>query len=202
MAEKKYLDTTGLTYLWGRIKGIIPTKTSDLVNDSNYINNLSDTPVNFTEATTRTNISRGETTSTLFGKIAKWFSDFKSVAFTGSYNDLTDKPTIPVVSQEYSATSTDAMSGIAVAAGIDEAVSKIVGVEFIVVTVLPETGELGKIYLLTNGGAEGNSYDEYIWLAQQSKWEKIGTTDIDLSDYQKASELIPITTGEIDIIVE
>jgi len=48
---------------------------------------------NFTEASTRSNIASGETISTLFGKIKKWFSDLKTVAFSGSYNDLNDKLT-------------------------------------------------------------------------------------------------------------
>lgn len=49
----------------------------------------------FTQATTRTNIASGEKLSILFGKIMKWFADLKAVAFTGSYNDLLNKPTIP-----------------------------------------------------------------------------------------------------------
>ena len=49
----------------------------------------------FTAASSRTNISSGEKLSTIFGKIAKWFSDLKAVAFSGSYNDLTNTPTIP-----------------------------------------------------------------------------------------------------------
>lgn len=47
----------------------------------------------FTEATTRANITSGETLSTLFGKIKKFFTDLKTVAFTGSYSDLSNKPT-------------------------------------------------------------------------------------------------------------
>ena len=49
----KYLDKDGLTYLWGKIKAKIPTKTSELTNDSGFS------------------------------------------TFSGSYNDLTNKPTIP-----------------------------------------------------------------------------------------------------------
>lgn len=49
----------------------------------------------FTAAGSRTNISSGEKLSVIFGKIAKWFSDLKAVAFSGSYTDLSDKPTIP-----------------------------------------------------------------------------------------------------------
>ena len=47
----------------------------------------------FTEASTRVNISSGETLNTLFGKVKRFFTDLKTVAFTGSYNDLEDKPT-------------------------------------------------------------------------------------------------------------
>ena len=47
----------------------------------------------FTEASTRVNITSGETLSALFGKIKKFFADLKTVAFTGSYTDLSNKPT-------------------------------------------------------------------------------------------------------------
>ncbi len=47
----------------------------------------------FTEASTRANIVSGEKLSTLFGKIKKFFADLKTVAFTGSYTDLSNKPT-------------------------------------------------------------------------------------------------------------
>ena len=50
--------------------------------------------VEFAEATKRENIATGETLKTLFGKIKKWFSDLKTVAWTGSYNDLTDTDSI------------------------------------------------------------------------------------------------------------
>ncbi len=49
----------------------------------------------FTEASTRANINSGDTFSTILGKIKKFFTDLKAVAFSGSYNDLSNKPTIP-----------------------------------------------------------------------------------------------------------
>ena len=55
----------------------------------------SDTTVEFSVAAEMQNVSTGEKLSVLFGKIAKFFSDLKNVAFTGSYNDLSNKPTIP-----------------------------------------------------------------------------------------------------------
>lgn len=50
----------------------------------------------FTQASSRANIASGEKLSALFGKIMKWFADLKTVAFSGSYSDLSNKPTIPV----------------------------------------------------------------------------------------------------------
>lgn len=60
----------------------------------NAVKDLATKVQTFTTASTRANIESGETISTIFGKIKKWFSDLKAVAFSGSYNDLTDKPTI------------------------------------------------------------------------------------------------------------
>jgi len=50
-----------------------------------------------TEASTRANLASGDSLKTIIGKIKKFFSDLKTVAFTGSFNDLTDQPTIPTV---------------------------------------------------------------------------------------------------------
>lgn len=53
--------------------------------------------VQFTQADERKNIESKETLPVLFGKIAKWLADLKTVAFSGNYNDLSNKPTIPAV---------------------------------------------------------------------------------------------------------
>ena len=89
---------------------------------------------------------------------------------------------------------------------IDAALDEITGIDFEVVTSLPATGKKGVIYLLSNSGGGHNSYDEYIWVDSGSgtsgRYEKIGTTDVDLSDYWSKSELVAITTAEIDAIVD
>ncbi len=48
----------------------------------------------FTAAPARENLKSGESHATLFGKIVKWFSDLKEVAFTGKipWSDVTGKP--------------------------------------------------------------------------------------------------------------
>lgn len=76
------------------IRAKIPTKTSQLTNDSGYLTQHQDisgkldktgdgsnVTVAFTAATARANIATGEKLSVLFGKIAKWFSDLGSLAF-------------------------------------------------------------------------------------------------------------------------
>lgn len=92
---------------------------------------------------------------------------------------------------------------------IDNALADITGIDFKVVQTLPATGEKGVIYLVENTGTTPNIYDEYIWIEQTSSsgaFEKIGTTEVDLSNYWTSTSgqnnsLVAITTAEIDIIL-
>ena len=76
----------------------------------------SDTTVTFSTAAERSNITTGEKLSALFSKIAKWLSDLKPVAFSGSYDDLSNKPTIsantwrPVQDNLTSSSATDSLA--------------------------------------------------------------------------------------------
>ena len=49
--------------------------------------------VEFNETANRQQISSGEDLNTLFGKIKRWLSDLKPVAFSGKYIDLNERPT-------------------------------------------------------------------------------------------------------------
>lgn len=51
----------------------------------------------FTQATKRQNIASNENFGTILGKIQKWFADLKTVAFTGNYNDLSNRPALKTV---------------------------------------------------------------------------------------------------------
>lgn len=94
-------------------KAAIPTQVSKFENDAGYLTEHQDisskldktgdgsnVTSTFTPASERANIATGEKLSTIFGKIAKYFADLKTVAFTGSYNDLTNKPEIPTVTND------------------------------------------------------------------------------------------------------
>lgn len=43
MATYNFLDKTGLGQVWAKIKALIPTKTSDLTNDSGFIDSYTET---------------------------------------------------------------------------------------------------------------------------------------------------------------
>ena len=70
---------------------------------------------------------------------------------------------------------------------VNTAIGGITGFDFEIVQSLPLTGEKGIIYLLSNSGSGQNIYDEYIWIDTSSTYEKIGSTDIDLSHYWQNS---------------
>lgn len=87
-----------------------------------------------------------------------------------------------------------------VTAAIAAAIAGVTQISFSVVNSLPSTGSVGVIYLVPNSGSGTNTKDEYIWLADLNRFEKIGTTEVDLSNYWSKSELPAITNEEIAAI--
>lgn len=74
-----------------------------------------------------------------------------------------------------------------VSSAISAAVGDINSFDYEIVTLLPESGTKGKIYLIADTHSDSNdSYDEYMWIG--SKYEKIGNTDVDLSQYVKTDD--------------
>ena len=55
--------------------------------------NASNVMAAFIQASTRANLTTGEKLAVSLGKLMKWFADLKTVAWSGKYTDLTDKPT-------------------------------------------------------------------------------------------------------------
>ena len=70
---------------------------------------------------------------------------------------------------------------------VDDAIGGITSVEFRVVEEFPTSGEAGVIYLKAHSHGSQDIYDEYIWVTD--KFEKIGNTDVDLSQYAKKADL-------------
>lgn len=71
---------------------------------------------------------------------------------------------------------------------VDGKIEAITSINMQVVAELPESGETNTIYLIpsTNSG-DTNVKDEYIWV--EDKWEIIGSTSVDLSNYYNKSEV-------------
>jgi len=66
-------------------------------------------------------------------------------------------------------------------AEITTLIDAIATIEFKIVEELPTSGASNIIYLVAHSHSTDDGYDEYVYI--NSAWEKIGNTDIDLSDY-------------------
>lgn len=69
---------------------------------------------------------------------------------------------------------------------IDTMIDGLEGIEFVHVDVLPAEGEPNKIYFVPSAPGSDDC-DEYIWL--NNRWELIGHTSIDMSDYYNKTEV-------------
>lgn len=114
----------------------------------------------------------------------------------------TASPTFTGTPQAPTAAAGNNSTQIATTAFVTKAVSNAVGgvtsISYSIVDSLPSTGDAGTIYLVSNGGTGKNVYDEYLFV--NNAFEKIGTTDVDLSGYEKAADIMAIANTEIDSI--
>lgn len=84
---------------------------------------------------------------------------------------------------------------------INSALSGITGIQFSIVEQLPATGVAGTIYLVQKTvTATGNIYTEWIYV--NNKWETLGDTTVDLSDYLKKTDVSALTNAEIDDVTQ
>lgn len=220
MADKnsKYLDNNGVLYFWQKIKELVNknkvTKTSELTNDSGYIT-ASQVPEGV-EASNTVPSMDGEASVGTEVKFARGDHRHPTDTTRASAQDLTahtNDNTIHVTASDKTnwngkankATTlagygiTDSMTAEQITNAINDAIGSVTGISFEVVESLPSTGESGKIYLVAHAHGAQDQYDEYIYY--NNAWEKIGSTDIDLSNYWSMDNLVAITNGEIDNIV-
>lgn len=199
-AQKNVQPDWALTSGDGAIKNkpTIPTKTSQLTNDSDYrtgfqvegainakIGTLYSTDVEATASSADTYVSSVSQEEGLV-----------SVA----HASFTDRFTIEM---ELARTNGKIAGAKEVTEAINTAVGKITSFEYKIVDSLPATseGKKGVVYLVAHSGSTNqNSYDEYIFLPAEgstaARYEKIGTTDIDLTPYAKKTE-IPKKVSEL-----
>lgn len=121
-------------------------------------------------------------------------------------NDNTNKTaniTIPTAVSEFTNDS-GYQTASDVSSAITTAISGITSFEFQIVQALPATGEKGVIYLLANSGTAPDIYDEYIWVTNSGvgSFEKIGSTDVDLSGYVQFTDILYADNTDIDNLFE
>lgn len=202
-----YLDNAGVTQILTKIKSLlakkaeitaIPTKVSQLTNDSSYAstsevntaitNKIGTLNMNATDDTgdpgdyyiNSLAQEEGQVSATRYSFSSKFLSEVEAAYNNGSIVNMTE-----------------------VKKAISHAVGQITSFEYKIVDSLPATteGKKGVIYLIAHSGSTNqNSYDEYIFLpadgSTAARYEKIGTTDIDLTPYAKKTE-IPTNVSQL-----
>ena len=94
----------------------------------------------------------------------------------------------------------NAVTGKAVYDFVTAAIAGISGFHAEIVSELPASGQSNILYLVAKSSASsGDGYDEYLYI--NGAWERVGSTDIDLSGYVQASEMHAITNTEISDII-
>lgn len=202
-----YLDNAGVTQILTKIKSLlakkaeitaIPTKVSQLTNDSQFQNvtEVDDTIYNsLHELAADSSQENGFTiVSDVSAKdlAAVYLIKQEDGKISGKLANLGDAITrrVSELTNSYLATQSY------VSTSVSNAVGKITSFEYKIVSSLPSTteGKKGVIYLVAHSGSTTNNvYDEYIFLPAEgstaARYEKIGTTDIDLTPYAKKTEI-------------
>ncbi len=183
---KKVLDDSGLLYVWQKIKSDFVLKDgSKVLSDENYTS---------TEKNKLAGIEAGAEVNDIAG-VQKNGTDLTpdankkvNVIVPTDTSDLTNNAGFQTASQVQSA--------------INAALADFTSIDFEIVQTLPASGEKGVIYLVPNGDTGSNTYDEYIWIVENDvgRFEKIGSTSVDLSNYYNTSNLLSLTNAEIDTI--
>lgn len=76
---------------------------------------------------------------------------------------------------------------------LKEMIANLANLQIDIVDQLPSVGETNIIYLVKKSGSAPDIHDEYVFV--DGKWEKIGDTEIDLSNYYTRDEVDDKLTG-------
>lgn len=202
-----YLDNAGVTQILTKIKSLlakkaeitaIPTKTSQLTNDSYY---QTEYDVN-TKITDKLNTLDFDSTKLGTNMADYRFDDLRFISELSQSDGLVNTDTPVSFSSAFSSGIANALvdnlivSPYGLNEAIKSAVGKITSFEYKIVDSLPATseGKKGVVYLVAHSGSTNqNIYDKYIFLpadgSTAARYEKIGTTDIDLTPYAKKTEI-------------
>lgn len=171
----------------------VPTKTSDLTNDNDLVSDSSYVHTDNNYTTTDKNKLSGIASNAQVNKI-------ETIKVNGTAQTITSKAvniTVPTNNNQLT-NGAGYQTASDVSSAISSAIAGITGISYEIVQSLPQTGQAGVIYLLSNSGSAPNIYDEYIWV--NNAFEKIGTTAVDLTNYMQFSDMVALTSTEINSI--
>lgn len=225
---KKYVSEERLKLFWDQVKAKIPTKLSQLQNDDNFVKDASyvHTDSNYT-AEEKEKLKRIDpeankytlpaATKALLGGVKIGANITVSTDGTISvealsWENISGKPTNVSVFNNDAGYITKAVSDLTnyykkaevyTKSEVTALIGDIKTISIEKVDKLPSTGQTNVIYLVPSSNTStSNSYTEYIWVAADNKFESIGDTQIDLSNYWNKTELTECTEADILAIFE
>lgn len=179
------------------IGATVPTKTSELTNDSDYVADANYVHSDNNYTTEDKNKLNSIAMDAEVNVQSDWdVTDSTSDAFIKnkptSLSDFTNDEgfidnTVSNLANYYLKTETYSKTEL------DQKVAELATIKIETVEQLPDTGSSNIIYLVAKtGGATNNQYEEYVWTG--SAFEKIGDTTIDLSNYLQKDDSLDTTT--------
>lgn len=199
MSTYNYLNETELLYLLVRLKaaldaGWVAKDGTKQLSDENFTSALK----------SKLDGIQAQATATAFTQTQQSGTKIGSISINGVSTDIfAPQGQTIIVDTQMSDSSENAVQNKVIKSYVDAAVGAVVGVEFRKVQALPQEGENGVIYLVPKSGTPptGNIYEEWIWISADSDFEKIGETQIDLSGYVQDTDLVDITSSDIDTMM-
>lgn len=149
-----------------------------------------------------------------------WAAFLTKLALKANTKDIANLPTTEMVATMINTVLTDYATSVEVAQSITTALENYMtesevnsaiataisgvsgggGITLVPVETLPTTGQEGIMYLVPNGKPNDNNLrDEYLWV--NNKWEIVGNTGVDLSNYWSKEQLKPMTAEELATIL-
>ena len=155
----------------------IPTNVSELNNDSGYITEIPKEYITEDELNSKNYLTKHQDISHLATKEEIPTIPTNVSAFNNDKGYLTKHQDISHLATKVYVDDT-----------IVEAIRNVKTTDFKTAEVLPtENISTNTIYLISKEAAENNIYEEYIYV--NNSWEKIGETDVDLSQYYTKEDI-------------
>lgn len=193
MADK-YVNGTGLSYFWGRIKALFALKAELNEGLATKVDKVTGKALSTNDyTTTEKNKLGGIETGAQVNKLEEISVNGTLITPSGKRVALTIPTKLSSLTNDTTYQTLTQVNTL-----IADAVGGITGFEFVIVETLPSTGEVGKIYLIADTSSSSNNYFEWAWI--NDLWELLGSTTVDLSGYWAHADLVAITTAEIDAI--